>query len=71
MFWFFKIGICIIILSLTLELVYCLAKPINYTDKMRKIEDIWHCIFGCSISGGIISCIIYVCGLIITTPSPI
>ena len=66
MIWFLKIGLCLIISSWVLEIIYCFANPITYTDRTRKVEDIWHCVFGFSLSGGIISCLIWFCGLILT-----
>ena len=68
MVWFLKIGLILIITSLVLELLFGFTKPITYTDKTRKLDDIWMTIFGSSISLGVISCLIWFCGLIITTP---
>ena len=68
MIWFFKIGLCLILSSLVLELLFGFAKPITYTDKTRKLDDIWMTIFGSSISLGVISCLIWFCSLIITSP---
>lgn len=65
MIWFLKIGLCLIIVSLVLELLYCFASPINMDDKARKIDDVWIYIFGGSLSSGVISCLIWLCGLIL------
>lgn len=67
MIWFLRIGLCLIISSLVLELLSCLFfRPITYTDKTRKIDDIWMSIFATSLSAGVISTLIWFCGLIIT-----
>lgn len=66
--WFLRIGLCLIIVSLVLEVLSCLFKPITYTDKTRKLDDIWMGIFGTSLSIGIVCCLIWFCGLIITSP---
>lgn len=68
MIWFLKIGLCLILASLVLEVLSCLFKPITYTDKTRKLDDIWMTIFGSSISLGVISCLIWFCSFIITSP---
>lgn len=68
MVWFLKIGLCLILSSLVLELLSFLFKPITYTDKTHKLDDIWMGIFATSLSSGVISCLIWVCGLMITTP---
>ena len=68
MVWFLKIGLCLILSSLVLELLSCLFRPITYTDKTRKLDDIWMGIFATSLSSGVISCLIWICSLMITTP---
>lgn len=68
MVWFLKIGLCLIISSLVLELLSGLFRPITYTDKTRKLDDIWMGIFGTSLSAGVICCLIWLCGLVITSP---
>jgi hypothetical protein len=40
----------------------------NPCDKTRKIDNVWTAIFGSSLSLGVISCLIWFCGLIITSP---
>ena len=65
--WFLKIGLCLIIVSLVLELLSFMFRPITYTDKTRKLDDIWMGIFGGSLSVGVISCLIWFCSLIITS----
>ncbi len=67
MTWFLKIGLCLIITSLVLEVIYCFARPMAYTDKSRKVDDVWNCIFGSSLSCGIVSCLIGLCGIILTS----
>ena len=66
--WFLRIGLCLILSSLVLELLSFLFKPITYTDKTRKLDDIWMGIFATSLSAGVISCLIWLCGLMITSP---
>lgn len=66
--WFLRIGMCLILVSLVLELLSSLFKPIAYTDKTRKLDDIWMGIFATSLSAGVICCLIWFCGLIITLP---
>lgn len=66
--WFLKIGLCLILSSLVLELLSCLFKPITYTDKTRKIDDIWMSIFATSLSAGVVCCLIWLCGLVISSP---
>ena len=65
MVWFLKIGGCLILISLVFELLFGMARPITYTDKTRKIDDIWTTIFGGTLCVGIISCLIWFCSLII------
>ena len=66
--WFLRIGLCLILSSLVLELLSFMFKPITYTDKTRKLDDIWMGIFCTSLSVGVISCLIWLCGLMITSP---
>lgn len=54
MVWFLKIGLCLILSSLVLELLSCLFRPITYTDKTRKLDDIWMGIFATSLSSDVI-----------------
>ena len=66
--WFLRIGLCLIISSLVLELLSFMFKPITYTDKTRKLDDIWMGIFGISLCSGVVCCLVWFCGLIITSP---
>lgn len=66
--WFLRIGMCLILISLVLELLSCLFKPIAYTDKTRKLDDIWMGTFVVLFSSGVVSCLIWLCSLMITSP---
>lgn len=66
--WFLRIGMCLILVSLVLELLSCLFKPISYTDKTRKLDDIWMGTFVVLFSSGVVSCLIWLCSLMITSP---
>ena len=66
--WFLRIGLCLILSSLVLELLSFMFRPITYTDKTRKLDDIWMGIFVTSLSAGVISCLIWLCSLMITSP---
>jgi hypothetical protein len=66
MIWFLKIGLCLVISSLVLMLLYCLAAPLNYTNKTCKLENLCFCIFGYTFCGGVISCLIWFCSYIMT-----
>jgi len=66
--WFLRIGMCLILVSLVLELLSCLFKPIVYTDKTRKLDDIWMGTFVVLFSSGVVCCLIWLCSLMITSP---
>ena len=66
--WFLRIGMCLILVSLVLELLSFMFKPITYTDKTRKLDDIWMGTFVVLFSSGVVSCLIWLCSLMITSP---